>query len=148
MNTSRALAVSLAASLAFAANAMAQSAPATEATRLSGQYSEWAGGRSNAESLVAGLRNGAPITLVTNGTDRSVSIAGFTPTTSMSYSSINTALSNAQRSLAQHGISKPNAEQIQAALIGGEVTTSKGATALVKGSVAPRGAAPGQVASR
>jgi hypothetical protein len=38
-------ALSIAASLAVAANAMAASAPATEATKLSSQYSDWAGGR-------------------------------------------------------------------------------------------------------
>ncbi len=142
---SRALAASLAASLAFAANAMAASAPATEATRLSSQYSEWAGGRSNADSLVAGLRNGAPITLVTNGSDRAVSLAGFTPSAPMSYGNVSSALSSAQHSLSRLGIAKPNAEQIQAALIGGEITTPKGSTIAVKGSVAARGA---PVASR
>jgi hypothetical protein len=142
---SRALAASLAASLALAANAMAASAPATEATRLSSQYSEWAGGRSNADSLVAGLRNGAPIALVTNRADRTVSIAGFTPSAPMSYGNVSSALSSAQRSLSRLGIAKPSAEQIQAALIGGEITTPKGSTVAVKGSVAARGA---PVASR
>ena len=146
MTPSRALAATLAASLALAGNAMAASAPATDATRISSQYSEWAGGRSNADALVAGLRNGAPITLVTNGANRSVSLAGFTPIASMSYGNVNTALANAQRSLARAGITKPTAEQIQAALIGGEVTTASGATTWVKGSVAPRGTTP--VASR
>jgi hypothetical protein len=143
---SRALAVSLAASLAFAANAMAASAPPTEATRLSSQYSEWAGGKSNADSLVAGLRNGAPITLVTTGADRTVSIAGFTPSAPLNYGNVSSALSNAQRSLSRLGITKPNADQIQAALIGGEITTPKGSTGAVKGSVAARGTTP--VASR
>lgn len=143
---SRALAASLAASLAFAANAMAASVPATEATRLSSQYSEWAGGKSNADSLVAGLRNGAPITMVTSSSDRTVSIAGFTPSAPMSYGSVNSALSNAQRSLSRLGINRPNADQIQAALIGGEITTPKGSTVAVKGSVAARGTTP--VASR
>ena len=146
MTPSRAFAATLATSLALAGSAMAATSPANDATRLSSQYTEWAGGRSNADSLVAGLRNGAPITLVTNGADRSVSLAGFTPTASMSYGNVNAALSNAQHSLARIGITKPTAEQIQAALIGGEVTTSSGATKLVKGSVAPRGTAP--VASR
>jgi hypothetical protein len=148
MTSTRALAASLAASLIFAADAMAATAPAADATRLAAQYSDWAGGRSNADSLVAGLRNAAPITLVTNGSDRSVSIAGFTPTGSLSYGAVGNALSNAQRSLAKLGITKPSAEQIQAALIGGEITTASGATALVKGSVMPRGTGPSPVASR
>jgi hypothetical protein len=146
MKPSRAIATSLAACLAVAANAMAASAPAAEATRLSAQYSDWAGGRSNADSLVAGLRNAAPVTLVTNGPDRGASIAGFTPSAPMSYGAVGSALSDARRSLARVGISKPNAEQIQAALIGGEVRTAQGATTQVKGSISARGTGP--VASR
>ena len=147
MQPTRALAASLAASLAFAAGAIAAPAPQTDASRLASQYSSWAGGQSNADALVAGLRNGAPVTLVTNGADRSVSIAGFSPTGPMSYGAVNNALSNAQRSLARLGITRPNAEQIQAALIGGEVMTSKGETVAVRGSVNARGGT-GPVASR
>lgn len=147
MKTHRALTATLAATLAIAANAVAAPAPASDATRLSSQYTEWAGGKSNADALIAGLRNGVPITIVTNGTDRTVSIAGFTPAAPMSYGNVSTALSNAQRSLARIGIDKPTAEQIQAALIGGEVMTSNGSVATVRGSVAPRaGTTP--VASR
>ncbi|HEX4331614.1 MAG TPA: hypothetical protein VH040_05730 [Usitatibacter sp.] len=142
------LAASLAASLAFTANAMAASAPApTESTRLANQYSEWAGGHSNAESLVAGLRNGAAVTIVTNSPDRSVSIAGFTPASAMSYGSVASALAGAQHSLQRLGIRKPNAEQIQAALIGGEISTANGGMTVMKGSVVARGPAPGKVAS-
>ena len=146
MHTTRALAASLAASLAIAASAVAATAPQTDASRLASQYSEWAGGQSNAEALIAGLRNGAPVTLVTNGADRSVSIAGFTPTTPMSFGAVGNALSNAQRTLSRLGIKRPTAEQIQAALIGGEVTTSSGGMVAVRGSVGARGTGP--VASR
>ncbi|MEP7068241.1 MAG: hypothetical protein ABI789_03325 [Usitatibacter sp.] len=142
--TSRAIAGSLGAALAFAGAAFA--APPADSTRLATQYSDWAGGRSNADALVAGLRNGSPITLVTSGPGRNVSIAGFTPTSSMSYGGVEAALSNAQRSLSRAGIDKPSAEQIQAGLIGGEITALNGKTTLVKGSVAPRGTNP--VASR
>ena len=149
MKAYRALAVSLAASLAVASGAMATTNPSTETMRLSSQYSEWAGGRSNADSLVAGLRNGAPITLVTNGADRSVSIAGFTPSGPMSMGSVTAALAGAQRSLARIGIANPTAEQIQAALIGGEIALPSGATTIVRGSVTPAGGArPGPVATR
>jgi hypothetical protein len=137
--TARVLIASLAAAFAIAGNATAANAPATDATRLSAQYSDWAGGRSNSDSLVAGLRNGAPVTLVTNGPNKAVSIAGFTPSGSMSYGGVASTLSGAQRSLARIGIDHPTAEQIQAALIGGEVTTKGGATTMVKGSVASRG---------
>ena len=137
MKTYRALAASLAAS-----------APVSDATSLSSQYSEWAGGKANSDSLVAGLRNGTPITIVTNGADRTVSIAGFTPSAPMSYGSVSSALSGAQRSLARLGIAKPSADQIQAALIGGEVSTADGATVQVRGNVTPREPAPGKVANR
>jgi len=141
------LAASLAASLAFAANAMAAAAPATEASRITNEYSDWAGGRSNAESIVAGLRNGAPVTIVTNSPDRRVSIAGFTPASSMSYGHVASALAGAQHSLSRLGIRKPDAEQIQAALIGGEISTASGGTTVMKGSVVARGPALGKVAS-
>jgi hypothetical protein len=146
MTPFRAAAISIAASFAIAADAMAATAPATEATKLSAQYSNWAGGRSNADSLVAGLRNAAPIALVTNGPDRSVSIAGFTPLAPMSYGAVGSALASAQRSLARVGINKPNAEEIQAALIGGEVKTARAGATLVKGSLVSRAAGP--IASR
>ncbi len=146
MNRSRTFAAVLAASAVLAGNTLAASASASDATRLATQYSDWAGGRANADSLVAGLRNGSPITLVTNGPNRNVSIAGFTPNASMSYGNVASALSGARRSLARIGIDKPTAEQIQAALIGGEVATLRGAIAQVKGSVAARGASP--IASR
>ena len=147
MERNRALAASLAASLAFAASAMAAPAPQTDATRLAGQYAQWAGGQSNADALVSGLRTGTPVTLVTNGADRSVSIAGFTPSGPMSYGAVGNALNNAQRSLSRLGISHPSAEQIQAALIGGEIATANGSVVPVKGSVAARGGS-GPVASR
>ncbi len=147
MNRTRALAASLAAPLTFAASAMAATAPQTEASRLAARYSDWAGGKSNADSLVAGLRGGSPVTLVTNGAGRGISIAGFTPTSPMSFGAVNGALSNAQRSLSRVGITRPTAEQIQAALIGGEVTTSSGTLVAIRGSVNARGGA-GPIASR
>jgi hypothetical protein len=139
MTRTRALAASLAACLAIAANATAATTPQTDASRLASQYSSWAGGQSNADALVAGLRNGTPVTLVTNAADRSVSIAGFTPSGPMSYSAAGNALSNAQRNLSKLGIQHPTAEQMQAALIGGEVMTASGKPVAVRGTVAARG---------
>jgi len=146
MKRTRAFAASLAASIAFTATAMAATSPPTEASRLAARYSGWAGGQSNAEALVTGLRSGSSVTLVTNGADRSVSLAGFSPSGPMSYGAVNNALSDAQRSLSRVGITHPNAEQIQAALIGGEVVGSSGKLVAMRGSVGARGAGP--VASR
>ena len=139
MKARRAFAVSLAASLAFAAHAMAATVAPTDASRLSSQYSDWAGGKTNIDALITGMRSGAPVTIVTSGRDRSVSIAGFTPNAPMSNSAVSSALANAQRSLSRLGIAHPNAEQIQAALIGGEILLPSGSSAVLHGSVAARG---------
>jgi osmotically-inducible protein OsmY len=147
MNARRALAVSLAASLALAANAMAATRAPVDAARLSSQYSDWAGGKTNADAIVSGMRTGSSVTIVTSGRDRNVSIAGFTPSARMSEASIAGSLANAQRSLARLGITQPNAEQIQAALIGGEILLPNGSSAVLRGTVAARGA-PTEVAVR
>jgi hypothetical protein len=118
-----------------------------DGARLASQYAGWAGGKSNADALVAGLHSGTPVTLVTSGPNRAISMAGFTPNAPMSYESIRGALGSAQRTLAGMGIAHPSAEQIQAALIGGDVTNASGATRQVAGVVGARGA-PGPVASR
>jgi hypothetical protein len=143
----RLLAASLAASLAVASSAMAASAPSNDTARIASQYSSWAGSQANAEALVTSLRNGSPVTLVTTGADRSMSLAGFSPAGPMSAGNVNNALSSAQRTLARMGITKPTAEQIQAALIGGEVELPNGRTQELRGTVAVRGGNP-QVASR
>ena len=102
---------------------------------LAGQYATWAGGKANAEALVQGLRTGGSITISTLRNDGSSSIAGFTPRTALSPGEVSTALQRARASLARLGIDKPSAEQIQAALIGGEVELRDGATTMVNGSV-------------
>ena len=156
----RKLAASLAASLAacgaattaIAAPAVTTSSPAPsptpESSRLAERFSGFAGSKANADALVSGLRSGSSITLVTSGADRPVSLAGFTPPNRMSDSEIQSALANAQRSLTRLGIQKPTAEQIQAAMIGGEVTQPNGNVAMVQGQFAGLRPASGRVAQR
>ena len=126
-----------------AGSAIAADVPGGDFSRLSSQYAGWAGGKSNADNLVGGMRSGSSITLVTTGTGRSVSLAGFTPSHPMTYGEISAALSNARQNLARMGVAQPNAEQIQAALIGGDITTPAGATVMIEGRVAASGAGPG-----
>jgi hypothetical protein len=133
------LAAALAATVALAAPAMAAPAASNEGARLTSQYSTWAGGAANAEALVSGMHSGAAITLVTHGSDRNMSLAGFTPSAPMGYGQIDSALGSARRSLARVGISHPTAEQIQAALIGGEVALSGGRTQVLAGTMGARG---------
>ena len=158
----RKLAASLAASLAACGAASQASAapqapqatsapqPTGESARLADRYAQFLGGRANSDAVIAGLRSGTSITLVTNGGDRNVSLAGFTPPGPMSDTQINNALGSAQRSLSRLGIHKPTAEQIQAALVGGEVVQPNGNVALVQGQFGSAGLQPaaGRVAQR
>lgn len=138
MNTQRTLrAILLAACLATPA-AFAADAP-HDFSRLSSQYSGWAGGKSNADNLVSGLRSGSSITLVTTGTGRSVSMAGFTPSRAMTYREVSSALAGARDTLARIGVTNPTAEQIQAALIGGDVEVANGSSRQLAGVIVPRG---------
>ena len=143
----RKLAASLAASLAAASSAMAATAPSGESSsRIISQYSSWAGSRANSEALVNGLRHGTTITLVTTSPDHTVSLAGFTPAGAMGEEEISHALSGAQRTLHRLGVVHPSAEQIQAALIGGDITVGSRTQAL-PALVAVRGGSA-RVASR
>jgi len=128
-------AASLTATIAFAAEV-----PGGDFARLSSQYASWAGGKSNADALVGGMRGGTPVTLVTpSGVGRSASIVGFTPAAPMTYGAIQAALSGARQTLARLGVNNPTAEQIQAALIGGELELASGNTRMVAGTLVPRG---------
>ena len=120
--------------VALHANAAIQS----EEARIASQYATWLGGRSNAESLVNALRTGNSVTLVTQGPNNGKSVAGFTAQTTMTPAEIGAALASAKSTLAHLGIKQPTAEQIQAALIGGEITPASGKPKLVQGSVALR----------
>ena len=106
---------------------------------IAAQYATWAGGKANAEALVQGLRNGSTITISTAQRDGTTSLAGFTPRTAMSQGEVANALQRARASLSRLGIDRPSAEQIQAALIGGEIETRDGASTMVSGAVGVAG---------
>ena len=107
-----------------------------DSRRLSSKYSEWAGGKSNADNIIAGLQNGSSVMLMTHGPDNTRSLAGFTPPAALSAEETEAALAKARSTLASMGIRRPSADQIQAALIGGEVTLANGRTRPVQGAVA------------
>lgn len=133
-----------AAALALAAiPAIAAIAP-DDSRRLSSKYSEWAGGKTNADNIVTGLQNGSTVMLMTQGSNTR-SLAGFTPPAALSAEQVEAALAKARSTLASMGIRRPSADQIQAALIGGEVTLADGRTRAVQGSVTPL---PDTVATR
>jgi hypothetical protein len=121
--------------IALSAPAVAAVAPTDDARRISSQYSSWAGGKANADALVAGMQNGTTVMITTQGPDNTRSLAGFTPDSKMSTEEIASALARARSSLASMGVKQPSADQIQAALIGGEVSLAGGRTKAVQGSV-------------
>lgn len=126
--------------LAIVIAVLAAGAPmsaAAENSRIASQYAGWAGGKANADNLVKGLRNGSSVMLSTIGPDRVVSLAGFTPPAALSDEEIAAALADARAALSRLGIQRPSADQIQAAIIGGEVKLANGATRLVRGAVSP-----------
>ena len=141
MNTKRFVRTVLLAALVAAPAAFAE-VPGGDFARLSSQYAGWAGGKANADALVGGLRSGSPVTLVTTNSGSAVSMAGFTPAAPMTYGEVRSALGRARQALAQLGIANPTAEEIQAALIGGDITLRNGASRSIAGVIGPRGPAP------
>jgi len=143
----RKLAASLATSLLLASSAMAASRAEAPDSRIASDFAAWAGGRQNAHALVAGLHNGTSITLATPGPNHTMSLAGFTPGAPMGYDDVRSALAAARGTLSRLGVRHPTAEQIQAALIGGEIELAHGRTRMLPGTVAVLGGNP-NVATR
>lgn len=85
-------------------------APAQSESQLTKKYATLAGSEANARILVSGLRD---------GTDFKIGSTSFDPPTGkLGYGNVNIALSLAEKSLADQGITKPTAAQLETALIG------------------------------
>ena len=94
--------------------------------QLIGRYTTFAGSKDNATSLVTGLRDGKQVTLTRGSTKET-----FTPPTGkMGYGNVDNALALAEASLAKQGITNPTPAQLEAALVGGNITTRSGTVAL------------------
>ena len=92
--------------------------------KLAGTFAEFAGSEENAYALVTGLRSGDEITITTES-DGETSTATFSdPTGKSGYGNVFISLSLAQEQLAASGISQPTAEQIELALLGGELDST------------------------
>lgn len=96
--------------------AQAESAGKTteSADRLIQKYTPLAGSEDNAKSLVTGLRDGTEVTLSSGTTSTSFT----SPTGKLGFGNVNIALSLAEASLKQQGITNPTPEQLQGALLG------------------------------
>ena len=119
-----------------------------ESTRLSTEFTEFAGSDTNSQALVTGLRDGTAITLddvVKNADGTTTTTATtFTPATGkMGYGNVKIALSLAEASLAQAGISDPTAAELEVALNGGTLVLADGTSIDLNGVLAARAAGEG-----
>lgn len=104
----------------------AASAETQFVSRITSGFESFAGSQTNAESLALGLRQGQTVTL--SSTDGQA-VTFTPPTRPMGQGNVVHALSLAQAQLAAQGITEPSPEQLQAALMGGTVTTGTDAAA-------------------
>lgn len=100
--------------------------------KLSAEFSSFLGGYSHSRAVVTGLRNGTPISLTTTtpGSPPLTTPTTITPPTGkMGFGNVFITLALAKYQLSQMGITQPAPSQLQAALVGGPVTTRTGTTA-------------------
>lgn len=128
------------------------------AQKIAANFVNLAGSEDNALALVNALRSGTDATLKTPtattgtgtsaGTGTSTSTTIDPPTGKMGWGNVKIALGLAQDALLRAGITKPTAEQLQAALNGGAVTRADGTTVTLKGVLQMRadGMGWGQIA--
>jgi hypothetical protein len=98
------------------------------ASRVAANFKQLAGSEENALALVNALRSGQRVTLVSEagGAKLPVTTTFELPTGPMPWDNVVISLALARDSLARAGIAHPTAEQLEAALLGGEVSTAKG----------------------
>lgn len=102
----------------------------TALDKLVREFSAWAGSRSNAQSLVQGLRSGSTVTLRDTGSSTGAPTTVDPATAKMGVGEVRIALSLAKAQLAQAGVTQPTAAQLGAALGGGLVSSSSASTSL------------------
>jgi len=97
-------------------------------SRVAANFTQLAGSEENALALVSALRSGQRVTLVTDGGGAKLPVTTTfeLPTGPMPWDNVVISLALARDSLARAGIAHPTAEQLEAALLGGDVSTAKG----------------------
>ena len=124
------LAVSVLATIAtFATGASAQPEPAA---RIAANYAALAGSPDNALALVEALRYGATVKLAPPDPAAAKRLPAIVvldpPTGEMEWGDVDRALALAQGVLARARIARPSGEQLEAALLGGDVANDHGET--------------------
>lgn len=104
--------------------------------KISSDFSSFLGPDSKA--VVTGLRNGTPFTLTSTAPTSGTGTTGVTttdtviinpPTGKMGHGNVFISLALAKQQLGAMGITEPTPQQLQAALTGGQITTTTGTTA-------------------
>ena len=114
------------------------------ATRVAAPFATLAGSQENAVALATALRNGTPATLTYVSGDNVETTTTITPTTKpMGWGNVSHALALAKFSLAQAGITNPTGSDLNAALVGGSITTSDGSSIPLSGVLQQRAAGMG-----
>jgi hypothetical protein len=135
------------------------------ATKIASSFGTLAGSDANTLKLVQALRNGTAVTLTTSTTGTGTGTGGTgtgtgsgaatsttttitPPTGKMGWGNVFISLALAKDSLARAGITNPTNAQLQAALMGGDVTGTDGKTVTLKGVLQMRadGMGWGQIA--
>lgn len=129
--------LALAASISFFA--IAATAQGQTHEQLVERYTDLAGSKENAESLVRGLRDGETVTL----SYWPGSVILIPPTGKMSNANVEQALGLAQASLAKHGLTDPTAPELAYALMGGNIKTPVSGTLAFGGVLKLRAAGKG-----
>lgn len=124
----RAIAILVAAVLVSVATQAA--AQGERAVHIAANYSALAGSRDNALALVEALRYGAPVKLAQPEPVVAKRVPAMVvlepPTGEMEWGDVERALAMAQDGLSRARIARPSAEQLEAALLGGDVTNDHG----------------------
>ncbi len=118
-----------------AAQALATEREGLVAAKIAANFTRLAGSEENALALVNALRSGDMVRLVaaTHGMEIPDMTAFETTAGAMEWKAVRITLTRAQDSLARAGIRHPTAEQLQAALLGGDVTDADGTTRTLTG---------------
>lgn len=120
------LAALIAHAAAFGQAAAVQSPASLEVLRLAPQLVAFAGSDANFQSLVNGLAQGLPVTLVTATPDGFTQTASFTPGGTLTPLQVAQTLEAARQQLISRGIAAPTAQQLGVVLAGGTLPTAAG----------------------
>jgi hypothetical protein len=108
----------------------------TDAVRLAARFAHLAGSDENAMALVLALHSGSTVQLAAFEGEAGAlpeMIALEVPTPAMSWADVRTTLLNVQDQLVRAGILRPTIEQLQAALMGGEIASPDGRPVPLRG---------------